>query len=352
MSTISRYNRKKKKKGFFLQVLISTSIMILLATGLYVGYTAYQAYTALNKAQEKIIRPGNKSEIRETPVDISTNPISFLIMGIEDYADGGPGRTDTLLVATFNPANQSMKLASIPRDTRVEIPDTKNKTKINAAYALGEKELTIKTVEKLLNIPIDYYVSVKFDGFVNIVDAVGGVDVNVPFNFNDINRKWKRFYFKKGPMHLNGDAALVYARMRKKDPNGDFGRNDRQQQVIRGVIDQLSSPSIIFKIDNVIEEIGNNIKTNMSVSEAIAFKQKYSNFTSKNIQTVKFVVTDDMRKENGHHVYYAKADEKKLIELSNELRQHLGLPAETLSNEETNDSNDSTGTNAETPKKK
>ncbi len=348
MSTVSRLNRKKKKTGFFLRLLISTIIIILLSTGLYVGYTTYKAYTALNKSHQEIGgRIGGISPIRKKPVDIPTNPISFLIMGIEDYSSGGTsGRTDTLIVATFNPTTQTMKMVSIPRDTRVKIPGKENKMKINAAYMLGEKELTIETVENFLNIPIDYYVSVKFDGFINIVDAVGGIDINSLLTFDDINKDWKRFYFKKGPMHLEGDAALVYARMRKKDPNnGDFGRNDRQQQVIRGVIDKLASPSIIFKVDNVIEEIGNNITTSMSIKEAIAFKQKYSNFTSKNIQSIKMVVYDDVRKENGHNVYYCSPDKEKLKELSNELQKHLELPVESSSNDAVNSAD-------EPPKKK
>lgn len=122
------------------------------------------------------------------------------------------------MVATFNPSDQTMKLLSIPRDTRVKIGDLGYKDKINHSYSEGGKELTIETVEGFLDIPIDYFVTVNFDGFISIVDLLGGVTVDVPFDFNDINAKWERFYFTEGEMELDGEEALVYARMRKKDP--------------------------------------------------------------------------------------------------------------------------------------
>ncbi|MBA2877234.1 LCP family protein required for cell wall assembly [Anoxybacillus kamchatkensis] len=310
-----RYKRRRKPRIFLFFISVFAFFVLF-----YIGYIGYQTYQAASHSYSKLKNEKEKSIFQQVAVHIPNHPISILIMGIENYStEGERGRSDSLIVATFNPKDQSMKMLSIPRDTKTYIPELERKDKINHAYAFGGKEATIKTVEHLLNIPIDYYVTVNFEGFVNIIDKLGGVEVEVPFDFYDINSEWKKFYFKKGKMELDGEEALVYARMRKKDPRGDFGRNERQQQIVRAVIDKLSSPSIIFKIDDIMEEIGKNVETNMSISEAIAFKTKYSNFNSSKIETLKFEGED----EYIDGVYYFVPSEESLQKIQSTLQEHL-----------------------------
>jgi polyisoprenyl-teichoic acid--peptidoglycan teichoic acid transferase len=320
----SKNNKKRRKR----RVLLLFLLTIFIAGIGYAGYIGYHAYKAVNNTYSKIEGRGDKSNLRKAPVYVSSDPFSVLIMGIENYAGGSgdPGRTDTMMVATFNPKEQTMKLLSIPRDSLVYIPDWK-KNKINAAYGHGGKELSIKTVENMLDIPIDYYVTVNFNGFKNIVNLLGGVDVNVPFNFNDIDPQWHRYYFYKGPQHLSGNAALVYARMRYKDPRGDFGRNDRQREIVSAVIDKLSSPKAILKISDIADQLGNNIETNMKVSDAIAFREKYTDFNSSKIQQLQIKGTNDY--VNG--IYYFRPDRQELDETKNILKAHLGLPTSSIS---------------------
>jgi LCP family protein required for cell wall assembly len=305
---------KRRKKRFFVFLTLISSVFLL-----YIGTMLYKTYSAASNSYVEIEDREEKSKLREKPVQISNDPVSILLLGVEDYSgDYDRGRSDTLIVATFNPEDQSLKMLSIPRDTRVEIPNHK-KDKINHAYSLGNKELTIDTVEEFLDIPIDYYVSVNFNGFINIVDELGGVTVDVPFTFDDINKDWKRYYFEEGEMTLDGEAALVYARMRKKDPRGDFGRNDRQKQIVKAVIDKLSTPKAITKIDDLAREIGNNVETNIKIGEAIAFRQKYTDFNSSKIETLTLEGYD----ETIRNVYYYIPDTEKLEELKLQLQQHL-----------------------------
>ena len=114
-------------------------------------------------------------------------------------------------------------MLSIPRDTRTEIVGHGTTDKITHAYAFGREEMTIVTVENLLDIPIDYYVRVNMEGFQDIVDAVGGIQVNNSLDFTNGGHN-----YAKGLINLNGEQALSFVRMRYDDPNGDFGRQERQ----------------------------------------------------------------------------------------------------------------------------
>ncbi|MBS4195726.1 LCP family protein [Lederbergia citri] len=310
---------KKRKKRIKKIVLL---FFLLLTLGIsYLGYLAITGYTAANNSYEELDR-GSKSKLRENEVVISEDPFSILIMGVEDYSSGGEnGRTDTLLVATLNPKDQTMKMLSIPRDTRVEIAERGTKDKINHAHAFGGKKMTVETVENFLDIPIDYYVTVNFDGFKNIIDELNGITVDVPFDFwekSDVVGSG-RIYFKKGEMTLNGEEALAYARMRKRDPMGDMGRNERQQQIVSTVIEKLMSPSSFLKLDNIAVHIGNNVETNVKVSEALSIAKKLKQFNSSKIEKLTLTGKDEYIND----IYYFIPDETNTEEVIQQLKQHL-----------------------------
>ncbi len=293
---------------------------------------AYKSYSALDGTYKEIER-GEKSKMRDEQVYVSDDPFSVLLLGVEDYSDEyDQGRSDTIMVATFNPKDQTMKLVSIPRDTLVDIPGYEE-NKINHSFSYGGKELVIDTVEDFLDIPIDYYVTVNFDGFKNIIDEVGGVTVDVPFDFYDINKDWEKFTFKEGKQKLNGEEALVYARMRKKDPRGDFGRNERQRQIVTSLMDKVLSPKTFLKADDLAEEVGDNIETNMKIKEGLAFVQKYNDFSKSSLEQIEFSGADQYYSG----VYYFIPDEERTEEIKEELQNHLDYtePENTAENEET-----------------
>jgi polyisoprenyl-teichoic acid--peptidoglycan teichoic acid transferase len=175
-----------------------------------------------------------------------------------------------MIVAAINPKKESMLMFSIPRDTRTEIVGKGYQDKINHAYAFGGTQMSMDSVEKFLETPIDYYVKVNMESFKDIVDAVGGVEVNNPNAFN-----YEGYTFPLGTQKLDGKKALAYSRMRYEDKKGDLGRNDRQRQVITSIIDKGARVSSITKFDNILNILGENVKTNMSFNEMKDIQENY-----------------------------------------------------------------------------
>lgn len=264
---LSRVHKPKKKKKW-LRILLLTISLLLLGTGAY-AYSLYKSTeAAVGEMHEPIKR--EKSVKREEVVAVEKlDPISFLILGV-DERKGDSGRSDTMVVLTVNPTKKSMQMMSIPRDTRVNIVGYGSEDKINHAYAYGGVEMAIDTVEEFLDIPIDYYVKVNMESFKEIVDAVGGITVNNTLSFN-----FEGSYFPEGQIELNGTKALKYARMRKLDPNGDFGRQDRQKEVIQAVIKKGASLGTLGNFQDILDAISQNIKTNLTFDEMKDIQAEY-----------------------------------------------------------------------------
>ncbi|QGQ48156.1 LCP family protein [Metabacillus sediminilitoris] len=312
--------RVKKKRRLFLRRILFFAILLFLVIAGYMGYVLFETFQAASGSYSELAR-GDKSKLRTEAVEISEDPFSIILLGVENYSSGGNGRTDSIMVATINPKDQTVKLLSIPRDTRVYIEEEGEEDKINHAYVYGGKDATINAVEDLLDIPIDYYATVNFEGFKEIIDEIGGVTVEVPFDFtekSDIKGK-DRIEFHEGTMTLNGEEALAYARMRKQDPRGDFGRNDRQKQIITAAVSSIFTPKNLLKVDEIASHVGDNIETNMRVSEGLGLQSQFSNFKSSAIEQLKLEGSD----EYIGGTYYFVPDEMQLIELSTELENHL-----------------------------
>ncbi|PHA01288.1 LytR family transcriptional regulator [Bacillus pseudomycoides] len=311
-------NRKKKKKRRR-KSLIFLILALLIGGGAVYAYNSYSSLMGIYSGSKH-----DKSKLRTEDVEITKKPFSVLIMGIEDYATGGQnGRTDSLMYATIDPKSKKVSLMSIPRDSRVTIAGRNKKDKINAAHAYGGEKMTMDTVENFLQVPVDHYIKLDFKGFKGIVDAVGGVTVDVPFDFwerSDVDY-YKKIEFKKGPQHLNGEEALAYVRMRKQDPNGDFGRAERQRQVLEAVVQELNSPSTVFKVNDLAKVIGKYIKTDISVSDGLALYKEFSGFDTSTIQTVKLEGKD--AKIDG--IYYFIPDESSVQQVHHTFMQNLGL---------------------------
>lgn len=201
------------------------------------------------------------SPYRSQPVSIKKKePISLLVLGV-DQRENDIGRSDTLLLMILNPEQGKSLLFNIPRDTHTEIAQRGTMDKINHAYAFGGVEMAVQTVETFLEIPIDYYVKVNMEGFIEIIDSLDGVDVENPFSFTS----W--YEFPKGDLHLDGEHALDYVRMRYEDPKGDLGRNERQRQVLKAIIQKGTAPTVLTKIDKLLNQVGKHVRTNISFDE-------------------------------------------------------------------------------------
>ncbi|MGN4425528.1 LCP family protein [Bacillus cereus group sp. MYBK30-1] len=336
----SRIKKKRRRKLFYFLIFA----FLFSSVGLYIlnSYSSLMGmYSGFNR---------EKSDLRTEDVAITKEPFTILIMGIEDYAtDGQNGRTDSLMFATVNPKTQKVSLMSIPRDSRVPIVGKDKEDKINAAHAYGGVKMTIKTVEGFLKVPVDHYVKIDFQGFKGIVDAVGGVTVDVPFDFwerSDVDYD-KKIQFKQGKQDLNGEEALAYVRMRKQDPNGDYGRAARQRQLLAAVAQKLNSASTVFKIKDLTTVVGKYIKTDIPISDGLALYSKLSGFDPSTIQTLKIEGED--RKIGG--IYYFLPDPISVETVRNEIEKEIGekakAPTETTKNENTNsDSNSNSSAKA------
>ncbi|MBJ8026517.1 LCP family protein [Bacillus cereus group sp. N21] len=334
--------KKKRRRRFFIYLIFMSLIG---SVGLYM----FNSYSSLMEMYSGFTR--DKSKLRAEDVEITKEPFSVLIMGIEDYAtDGQNGRTDSLMFATINPKTKNVSLMSIPRDSRVTIAGKNKKDKINAAHAYGGEKMALETVENFLRVPVDHYVKIDFKGFKGIVDAVGGITVDVPFNFeerSDIDY-YKLIQFKQGQQELNGEEALAYVRMRKQDPNGDYGRSARQRQVLAAVVHKLNSASTVFKIKDLAEVVGKYVKTDIPVSDGLALYNKLSGFDPSNIKTIKLEGED--KKLND--IYYFIPDEMSVQNVRNEILKNLGQDkTDTNSTTNTSSNSDTNSTNSSTKKK-
>jgi polyisoprenyl-teichoic acid--peptidoglycan teichoic acid transferase len=329
---VTRSIRKKKRRIRRGRWIITFLVLILLA-GL--SYFVFDILNSAKNASSKIYQKLDTSKMkkyREEEVEITKDPFTILLAGIENQ-DGGKGRSDVLMLLTVNPKTKQIYELSIPRDTRTYIPAADEKSKITHSYSYGGIEATIGAVNELLDVPIDYYITTNFEGFEDIVDTMGGVKVDVPFTFKaqlTHSLKWKTYH--QGEMELNGNEALAYVRMRKSDPRGDFGRNERQKQVIKEIIDEGTSFSSITKIDNILDDLGDNVKTNIPPSKLASFMKLYSELKSTKINNLKLDGQDDYI----HEVYYYIPDQSSLDEINQTLRSALNLGSTDDSSTDTN----------------
>lgn len=193
--------------------------------------------------------------------------MNILLLGLDDGANGdaadsSPKRTDTMMLASIDTANHAVSILSIPRDTLVSIPGH-GQDKINAAYAYGGADLTRRTVEQFLGVPINYYVAANWPGFIKIMDILGGVDLYVEENMNyDDPYADLHIHLKKGYQHLDGAQTGEYVRFRH-DELGDIGRVERQERFLKALAAQLLQPSTVVKLPAIISTASQNVRTDI-----------------------------------------------------------------------------------------
>ncbi|WP_249870468.1 LCP family glycopolymer transferase [Oceanobacillus saliphilus] len=287
----------------------------LVATGSY----AWNMFTsAITNIQEEI--DNNEREKRLEQINLAEgDPITILLMGIDEPEDEGDPyqRSDTLIFLTLNPQTQSTHMVSIPRDTYTDIVGHGKKDKINHSYAFGGTDMTLRTVENFLDVPVDYFIRMNMNGFEDLVNAVGGIEVD-----NDFKFKYKGVTYEEGPIHLDGYEALHYSRMRKQDPRGDFGRNERQREVIQAIVDKgTTMTGITSSISNFGEIIGvieDNVRTNLSLENMWDIQSNYQDALNN---VVEHEISGTETEIN--ETYYFMADEEEVKNISEELKKQL-----------------------------
>lgn len=310
--------RKKPKKKKTLRIIIFTFIILLTSITIFLASVYFNAKNAVDEAYDPAGR--DKSELRDTTVDPEKDHVSILFIGVDNGGSrntSSNGLSDALILATFNKQDHSIKMLSIPRDSYVYVPLRDTFTKINHAHSYGGPKASIDTIEHLFEIPIDYFVSLNFDAFIDIVDELDGIEVEVPYEIYemDSNDNKDAIHLLPGKQTLNGEEALALARTRKLD--NDIERGKRQQMIIGAILKRSISIDAALNMNNLISVVGDNMKTNMTFNQIKSFVPYVLN-KDLNIDHLELKGTDMVT-----DAYYYKLDESHLNDVKQILQSHL-----------------------------
>ena len=325
-SRVQLHSKDYKKKRHVVAWIISIIIIVALGVAGYFGYLYFKTKNAVDKTYD----PQNQVHIGKGEFN-GKHKFAVLLMGTDTGAldrTDKRGNTDTLILAIVNPQKKRYTLMSIPRDTMAQMvgADEFKVEKINAAYAMGGSKMAMDTVSKLINVPIKYYAVVNMGGIMKMIRYVGGINIRPTLSF-----EYGGYVFKKGQLtHMGGGGALAYSRMRYDDPKGDYGRQERQRQVITTLIKKAVSVSSLSNLNSILESVSGNVRTNLPFS---ALQQIAMNYRG----------CAQTEKSDYLHGYNAKIDDaayqvqstEELQRVSDYCRKELGLKPENINNNET-----------------
>lgn len=317
-----------------------------------------QTNTQTQQDLPAILDETDPPENNDGPVAVLTNDlvkpwsgqerITILMLGIDQRCDeSGPTHTDSMMLLTIDPVGKSASLLSLPRDLWIDIPQI-GIDRINQAFYYGElyelpgggPELALQTVESLLGVPIHYFVTVNFDAFVEVVNLIGGIEIDVPEEINDQTYPdrcygYDPFYLDAGTQRLDGNTALKYARTRATF-GADVDRAGRQQAVILAVRDRVTQldmvPQLITQAPQLWQTLQNNIRTNMSLEEAIQLALLVQDIPRESINStvIDFNYVYNETTPDGRQVLVPIRDNIRV--LRNELFAPPAIPAPQIEN--------------------
>ncbi|MET1966530.1 LCP family protein [Enterococcus gallinarum] len=247
-------------------------ILLFVSVVLVGGITGWAVYSA-NKINTKVYEKLNPSD-EQYDLDydqLKQEPFNVLLLDVNtgEFGRTDSGRSDSMIVAHINLKKKEYTLMGVERDLLVDIADQGMQDKLNAAYAYGGASCSVKTVEKMLDIQIPYFVSIDMGDFQKILKEVGAVQVENEFEFSSDG-----FDFPKGKLTLSPEEALSWARMRYEDPRGDYGRQMRQQLLLKGVLENMAQLNQVTKWNAFIDILTDNIKTNLPITNLVLHAKK------------------------------------------------------------------------------
>ena len=305
-----------KVQKFFIGVL---GVLLVLVIGVTAFATKiyFDVKGSVDKTYETVERQETGVSRKEEVNLKNKDSFSILLLGVDtgDLGRTETGRSDAIMVATVSPEDNKTQVISIPRDTYMEIVGYGTFDKINHAYAFGGPAMSMDSLEKYLDIPIDHYAAINLKGIQDLVDAVGGVTVN-----NDLAFTIDGIPFDIGQIELNGEEALAFVRMRYDDPNGDYGRQERQRLVIQGIMQKLISINSMTKYQSILDALSDNMKTDMDFSTmqtiALDYRDAFSTIQMDQLQGEGFM-------QDG--VSYQRVSDEELARVQTELKDQMNL---------------------------
>lgn len=318
--------RKKKhqKSSIWKKILIIvfSLVLILVSAGGIVFAKLYHDVAKSADATYAKVERTKTSAGREAEVDLSKKePFSVLMLGVDTGALGRTykGRSDSMMVATVNPNDQKTTLVSLERDTYATIVGHGTEDKINHAYAFGGAGMSMDTVSNLLDIPIDHYIVINMEGIQQLVDAVGGVDVNNTLKF-DYEQDGKTYTYDIGKIHLEGMKALGYLRMRYDDPEGDYGRQRRQREVVTAIAKKVLSLEGVTQYKALLDAMEDNVLTDLTFDQmkqiALDYRDAFKNIDAQQLKGTGFM-------QDG--VSYQRVSEEDLKAMQDQLKTELEI---------------------------
>ena len=305
-----------KIQKFFIGVLVVLLVLVIgvtaFATKIYFGVKG-----SVDKTYETVERQETGVSRKEEVNLKNKDSFSILLLGVDtgDLGRTDTGRSDAIMVATVSPEDNKTQVVSIPRDTYMEIVGYGTFDKVNHAYAFGGPAMSMDSLEKYLDIPIDHYAAINLKGIQDLVNAVGGVTVNNDLAFTSDGKS-----FDIGQIELNGEEALAFVRMRYDDPKGDYGRQERQRLVIQGIMQKLISINSMTKYQSILDALSDNMKTDMDFSTmqtiALDYRDAFSTIQMDQLQGEGFM-------QDG--VSYQRVSDEELTRVKAELKDQMGL---------------------------
>ena len=235
------------------------------------------------EASQRFNINGNENIINDDAINKEEGQYLILLVGVDKNGNDDNTdftRTDTIMLISADTKTGEMELLSIPRDSRVKIRDKFDK--VNHAHAFGGIELTMQTLRQFLGLDIDYYVQVNYQALINIVDALGGVDYDVPEGINIHKGKVK---INPGPNHLDGNEVMWYLRTRNIYNNGDIGRVNTQQAFVKAMVDEMVKKSKDMNLMTFISNYIKYVKTNLPMSAMLDLAGHINSFSSDKMST-------------------------------------------------------------------
>lgn len=300
--TVKRKPKKKKKLSFLSIIAILLSVVLVSTAGFFLllGFHFVDESDLL------------------APIDRESGLVNALLLGVDE--DGL--RTDTIMVASFNLDTAELKLLSIPRDTKVYVKNRSQTRKINEVHAMGTKKGivgpigTAQAVTQLTGIPINYYIEFSFDAIENLFETLGPIEYNVPdvegggrgMNYEDPVQDLY-IHLKPGEQKLDSKQILQFMRYRKGDT--DHARSERQQGIIKAVVEQKLGLGLIFKIPKIFSQITNDLSTNLSVADVTKYSKYLGDLSTDKINSYHLPGAD--QKQGGKWYFICNKEKAKTM---------------------------------------
>lgn len=266
-----------------------TLLVVVVAT---IGVYAYLFGNFISNIQQG--NKGNGDTLVEVEEWSGKDRVNILLLGVDNRDNDTHPRADTMLIVSIDPVTKKANAMSVMRDTWYKIPDGYDFEKINAAHALGGPDLTIRTLKDMLQIPIHYYAKTDFQGFIKIIDAIGGITIDVEKPLHYLDDGVYDIHLNEGLQKLDGTHALMYVRFRN-DALGDFARTERQRKFLAALADEMSSASTLLKLPSLLDAIEPFIETNMTMSDMVKLGRLALEVDGSDIQTLQIPPRDALR---------------------------------------------------------